>query len=269
MVRPSSTAAAGRRPQKRRASDASTGDGPSESSTLADAAYFCLIGLLMAVAISKMVGGHTGGTSPCCTVASQVLSVIGFQVTGNWLFGYEKSRWMKLRTWMPVSLGRTCSSSALGSTCSSGRGFAIQSQNMTMTPEELLKYDGSDPNLPLYLAVQGQIFDVSEGRRIYAPGGSYHVFAGRDCARGYATGCFKQDCTYDLRGLSEKDVKVRSPSSPPLDNDSTSLPHRFVLQKVEGWQRFYNKHDKYFRVGTLLNPPIDPDSPEPEPCGKK
>lgn len=77
-----------------------------------------------------------------------------------------------------------------------------------MTPEELLKYDGTDPTLPLYLAVNGQIFDVSEGKRIYAPGGSYHIFAGKDCARGYATGCFKQDCTYDLRGLSDNDVKV-------------------------------------------------------------
>ena len=33
-----------------------------------------------------------------------------------------------------------------------------------LTVEELAKYDGSDPKLPIYLAIKGTIFDVSKGK---------------------------------------------------------------------------------------------------------
>lgn len=32
-----------------------------------------------------------------------------------------------------------------------------------LTVEELIKYDGSDPAKPIYLAIKGTIFDVSKG----------------------------------------------------------------------------------------------------------
>lgn len=114
--------------------------------------------------------------------------------------------------------------------------------NTVFTPEMLSQHDGSNPDLPIYLAIDGVVYDVTQGRRTYGPGGSYHHMAGKDASRAYVTGCFrKPHLTHDLRGLSEKD-----------------------LASLEHWKGFYDKSTKYFRAGTVLNPPIDPDSRIPE-----
>ncbi len=65
----------------------------------------------------------------------------------------------------------------------------------------------------------------------------------QDASRSFITGCFKTHLTHDLRGLTEKQMK-----------------------QFEGWVDTYEKSDKYFYVGTVKNPEIDPDSPLPEPC---
>lgn len=76
------------------------------------------------------------------------------------------------------------------------------------TESELRKYDGSDASLPVYVALNGTVYDVSAGRATYAPGGSYAFFAGRDASRAFVTGCFDTDLTGDLRGLEEMFVPV-------------------------------------------------------------
>lgn len=58
------------------------------------------------------------------------------------------------------------------------------------------------------MGFSGDVFDVTKGKGWYTPGGSYHFFAGRDAARAYATGCFKEHLTHDLRGLGEHQLKV-------------------------------------------------------------
>ncbi len=50
------------------------------------------------------------------------------------------------------------------------------------TPEALSAYDGTDPDLPIYVALRGIVFDVSQGRDFYVPGGHYHLLAGRDAS---------------------------------------------------------------------------------------
>ncbi|KAI7230162.1 hypothetical protein KC330_g7089 [Hortaea werneckii] len=72
---------------------------------------------------------------------------------------------------------------------------------LRLSDAELALYDGTDTTKPVLLALNGTIYDVSAGRRVYGPGGSYHVFAGKDAARGFVTGCFAEDGTPDLRGV--------------------------------------------------------------------
>ncbi|KAL5117969.1 hypothetical protein ACEQ8H_004114 [Pleosporales sp. CAS-2024a] len=69
-----------------------------------------------------------------------------------------------------------------------------------LTDAQLAAYDGSNPALPIYLALNGTIYDVSISPKTYGPGGSYHVFAGKDAARAFITGCFAEDAVPDLRG---------------------------------------------------------------------
>jgi hypothetical protein len=59
----------------------------------------------------------------------------------------------------------------------------------------------------LLLAVLGEVFDVSQGARHYAPGRSYAFFTGRDASRAFATGDFSEaGLIDDLDGLPPSEV---------------------------------------------------------------
>ncbi|KAK6332158.1 hypothetical protein TWF718_002692 [Orbilia javanica] len=109
----------------------------------------------------------------------------------------------------------------------------------------LALYNGTDPVLPIYLSINGTIYDVTEGRGKYGPGGGYSFFAGRDASRAYITGDFKNDLTWDLSGLDE-------------DRVQKGLGH---------WANFFADHDTYTFVGYLIRDPTKArsEAPEPEP----
>jgi predicted heme/steroid binding protein len=46
---------------------------------------------------------------------------------------------------------------------------------LTLTPEQLARFDGSDRWLPVYVGILGEVYDVSKNRRIYGQGGSYNM----------------------------------------------------------------------------------------------
>lgn len=75
---------------------------------------------------------------------------------------------------------------------------SLQAGPRAYTDEELKAYDGSDPDKPILLAINGTVYDVSNGRRHYGPGGSYHFFSGADASRAFVTNCFKEDITPDM-----------------------------------------------------------------------
>ncbi|OCB87465.1 cytochrome b5 [Sanghuangporus baumii] len=97
-----------------------------------------------------------------------------------------------------------------------------------LSEEGLSKYDGSDPSKPIYLAIDGLVYDVTEGRRMYGPGGSYHFM-------------YVQWIRQSL------------------------LINKSVLG-LEHWKNFYANHKKYTKIGRVLHHPIDPLSPIPPPC---
>lgn len=57
---------------------------------------------------------------------------------------------------------------------------------------------------PVYLSVNGIVFDVSEGRNFYGPDGPYEKFAGRECGVAFAKMSFDEQHLDDLEGCSTK-----------------------------------------------------------------
>ncbi|CDR98718.1 related to FSH3-putative serine hydrolase [Sporisorium scitamineum] len=150
-------------------------------------------------------------------MATAVVMASGFFVAGDPLWGY-RGKYTKLRTYMPY-------------------------REKIFSLPELAMYNGRDPNKPIYIAILGDVYDVTEGRRIYGPGGYYSFFSGRDASRAYVTGCFKTHLTHDVRDFDDKQM-----------NDLLT------------WKDFYENHENYFKVGRVVLPPIDPSIPVPEPC---
>lgn len=96
-----------------------------------------------------------------------------------------------------------------------------------ITEEELKVYDGSDPKKPLLMAIKSQIYDVSQSRVFYGPGGPYALFAGKDASRALAKMSFEEkDLTGDISGLGP-----------------------FELEALQDWE--YKFMSKYVKVGTV------------------
>ena len=96
-----------------------------------------------------------------------------------------------------------------------------------VTEEELKAYDGSDPKKPLLMAIKAQIYDVTQSRMFYGPGGPYALFAGKDASRALAKMSFEdKDLTGDISGLGP-----------------------FELEALQDWE--YKFMSKYTKVGTI------------------
>lgn len=129
-----------------------------------------------------------------------------------------------------------------------------------LTLDQLALFNGSDTSKPIYLAINGTIFDVSEGRATYGPGGGYSVFAGRDATRAFVTGCFLEDRTGDLRGAEEvylpvddvEDKALSSGEKKTRAERETREAKKRVLAEVRNWEGFYGKSTKYFQVGKVV-----------------
>lgn len=80
---------------------------------------------------------------------------------------------------------------------------------MEVTTQQLSQYNGTDPSKPIYVAVKGRIFDVTNGKSFYGPGGPYALFAGKDASRALAKMSKNdEDVSPSLDGLSEKEIGV-------------------------------------------------------------
>ncbi|KAG9246718.1 putative membrane steroid-binding protein 2 [Calycina marina] len=129
-----------------------------------------------------------------------------------------------------------------------------------LTDAELAQYDGTDPTKPIYLAINGTIYDVSVGARHYGPGGSYHFFAGADSSRSFVTNCFQEDRTPDMRGVEQMFIPQ---DDPEIDDLFTSgelkalkeqemrKAKKEVHKALKHWVDFFENSSKYTKVGRV------------------
>ncbi|XP_062502975.1 neudesin-like [Corticium candelabrum] len=81
-------------------------------------------------------------------------------------------------------------------------------EERVFTADELSQYDGSDETKPLYMAVKGTVFDVTEGKDFYGPGSEYHFMTGRDVSHGIAKWSFDPKHHHDnLDGLTKEELE--------------------------------------------------------------
>ncbi|KAF5289361.1 hypothetical protein FQR65_LT11872 [Abscondita terminalis] len=101
--------------------------------------------------------------------------------------------------------------------------------------EDLKKYDGLQEDGRVLVAVNGNVYDVTKGKRFYGPGGPYSAFAGRDASRGLAT--FSVECKTD-------------------GYDDLSDLNSMEMDSVREWEAQFK--EKYEFVGRLLRPGEEP-----------
>ncbi|GAB1609080.1 membrane-associated progesterone receptor component 1-like [Argonauta hians] len=100
-----------------------------------------------------------------------------------------------------------------------------------MTIKEMKKYDGTDEDGRVCIAVNGKIFDVTRGKQFYGPGGPYAVFAGRDASRALALFTVKESALKD-------------------EYDDLSDLTSAEMSRMQEWEMQFT--EKYEIVGRLL-----------------
>ncbi|GMG19187.1 unnamed protein product [Ambrosiozyma monospora] len=113
------------------------------------------------------------------------------------------------------------------------------------TPRTLYKYNGFDLE-QIYIAVRGNVYDVSKGRQFYGPSGPYNNFAGHDASRGLAMNSF--DAGMSLFLIAYHIDMMRSYGE-PIDtlDDFTELEWK----SLAAWEDTFKS--KYPVVGKLVN----------------
>ncbi|KAF2395984.1 cytochrome b5 [Trichodelitschia bisporula] len=131
-----------------------------------------------------------------------------------------------------------------------------------LTPAQLALYDGTDPSKPIYVGLNGSIYDVSASANTYGPDGSYHFFAGRDASRAFVTGCFDEDLTPDLRGVEmmfvpkgEVEGETSAERKVRVERE-LRVARKKVAEGLAHWEKVFSGETgrPYFWVGTIVRP---------------
>lgn len=98
-----------------------------------------------------------------------------------------------------------------------------------ITTEYLSQCDGTKADFPILVAIKGTVFDVSNKSETYGPGGSYHIFSGKDASFGLGKSSLKaEDAHADYSGLDDKERQT-------LNDWETFFRNRYnIVGKLEG-----------------------------------
>lgn len=111
--------------------------------------------------------------------------------------------------------------------------------------------------------MNGTIYDVTNGRNFYGPGGSYHFFSGADASRAFITTCFDSDITPDTRGV---ELMFTPKDDPEIDSLYTSgelkkkkeqekrHAQKEAYKALKHWADFFENSLKYNKVGLVKRP---------------
>mmetsp|Transcript_11163 Transcript_11163/g.18230 ORF Transcript_11163/g.18230 Transcript_11163/m.18230 type:complete len:271 (-) Transcript_11163:34-846(-) len=130
------------------------------------------------------------------------------------------SDWTRLMIWWVVLMG-------------SGLVMGLllphpHAQARMFTKEELSKYDGEIYAGQRYLAILGQVFDVSSGE-FYTPKGGYGYFVGKDASRAFTSGKFEGHAQDEITDLTNSEIMT-----------------------VVNWLQFYIDHESYVYMGNVI-----------------
>jgi len=114
------------------------------------------------------------------------------------------------------------------------------------TIKQLQYFDGkkdesSGEDKPVYLSLNGTVFDVSDGRNFYGPDGPYELFAGHECGVAMAKLSFDTNFLDDLKGCATLNAGEK--------------------MELEGWIEKFTYYRCYPIKGRLVS---DDQLPDPE-----
>lgn len=101
------------------------------------------------------------------------------------------------------------------------------------TKEQLLEFNGNQEK-PIYIALKGEVYDVSSAKQMYGPDTAYHCFAGRDASRAMAKLSFDE---VDLTNSNIDDIS-------PFERDT-----------LNDWIEKFKYYKAYPIVGKISTPP--------------
>ncbi|KAG1495020.1 hypothetical protein G6F46_004581 [Rhizopus delemar] len=101
------------------------------------------------------------------------------------------------------------------------------------TPVGLLPFTGENGS-PIFMAVNGSVYDVTQGQSFYGPGGPYANFAGHDASRGLAKNSFDKEMMVDPYG--------------PIDKLEDLAADEW--ESLREWENLFRR--KYLLVGKLV-----------------
>lgn len=126
------------------------------------------------------------------------------------------------------------------------------------TIEQLREYDGKT-NPKIFIALKGDVYNVTNASNLYGPEGSYNCFAGRDASRAMAKLSFEEQ---ELNNPRIDDLG-------PFDRDALEQwveKFKYIKQYPIVGKLVYPKRDRLFTVSELKQykgiPPVDNSSNE-------